>query len=90
VDGTEQRYRDSAGLLHRWEIRLDQLDESESAAIEKFFSSNQGAFARFAFTDPWDGRVYDNCSLEADSLEMTTLAEMCGRTAIVVRENRGN
>ena len=33
VDGRQQRYRDSAGPLHQWEIRLDQLDESEMAAL---------------------------------------------------------
>ncbi len=89
VDGGEQRYRDCASPLHQWEIRLDQLDEGEAAAIEEFFVANQGTFGTFGFTDPWDGRVYENCSLEFDSLEMTTVAEMWGRTVIRVRENRG-
>ncbi len=89
VDGREQRYRDSAGPLHRWQIRLDQLDESELTAVEEFFASNQGTFANFAFTDPWDGLVYQNCCLETDDLDVTAVAEMWGRTAVTVRENRG-
>jgi len=89
VDGTEQRYRDATGPLHRWGIRLSQLDESEVAAIEEFFAANEGAFGSFAFTDPWDGRVYSNCSLSVDSLNMQTLAEMRGNTMLTVVENRG-
>ncbi len=89
VDGSEQRYRDCAGPLHRWEIRLDQLDEAEAAALDEFFAANQGTFGSFAFTDPWDGHVYGSCSLEADGAELTSLAEMQVRTAVTVVENRG-
>jgi hypothetical protein len=89
VDGTEQRYRDSAGLLHRWEIRLNQLDEGEMAALETFFATNEGAYANFAFTDPWDGTVYANCSLQSDRLDLTTVAEMNVDTSLTVVESRG-
>jgi hypothetical protein len=89
VDGTEQRYRDSAGPLRRWEIRLDQLDEGEMAALEQFFAENQGAFGKFAFTDPWDGRHCENCSLETDGLDLIALAEMRGSASLTVVENRG-
>src|SRR5579872_7054479 len=76
MDGQEQRYRDSAGPLHRWEIRLNELDESEIAAIDGFFWSNQGRLASFSFTDPWDGTVYANCSLGGDQMDLTSLGEM--------------
>lgn len=89
VDGTEQRYRDSAGPLHRWEILLKQLDEGEMAALDTFFEGNEGTFGSFAFTDPWDGQVYQNCSLESDGLDLTTTAEMSGSTRMTVVENRG-
>src|SRR5690242_10751322 len=82
LDGTEQRYRDSAGPMRRWEIRLDQLDEGEVAAIEQFFAADQGVFAHFAFTDPWDGSVYLSCSLGSDEMEATSLAEMNGQTSL--------
>ena len=89
ADGTEQRYRDSSGPLHRWEVRLDALDEGEIAALEEFFSACQGRFASFAFTDPWDGTQYPDCSLASDELDLTSMAEMRSRTSLAVIENRG-
>jgi hypothetical protein len=89
VDGSEQRYRDSAGLLNRWEIRLADLDESEAAALEQFFAESQGRFGSFSFTDPWDGSLYPNCSLESDELELTSVAEMRANTKLTVVQNRG-
>lgn len=88
VDGTEQRYRGCAGPLHQWEIRLSELDESETAALEAFFTANQGAFGTFSFTDPWDGTVYPNCSLAGDEMELAAAGEMMGSTRLVVMENR--
>ena len=89
VDGTEQRYRDASGPLHRWGIKLSDLDESEIAAIEEFFEANQGAFGSFAFTDPWDGQMYSNCSLTGETLDVRAQAEMRGGTTLTVVENRG-
>ncbi len=89
LDGTEQRYRDSGGVLHRWTIRLDQIDEGEAAALDAFFAENQGAFGSFSFTDPWDPTtVYPDCSLEADGMEVTSAAEARMRTVLTVVENR--
>ena len=88
LDGREQRYRDSAGPLHRWEVRLTQLDESEMALMLAFLEVNQGTFASFTFVDPWDGKSYANCSLESDVLDLITTAEMNGKTRIVIKENR--
>ncbi|HWB86040.1 MAG TPA: DUF2460 domain-containing protein [Bryobacteraceae bacterium] len=88
LDGVEQRYRDSSSPLHRWEIRLSELDETEMAAINSFFSDNQGSFGSFVFTDPWDGQQYPNCSLDADSLEAQAVAELSLSTSVVIRENR--
>jgi len=87
MDGTEQRYRDCAGMIRRWEIRLDQLDEGEMAALDEFFAASEGAFGSFAFTDPWDGQVYPNCSF-VDELDLTSIAEMSGTTSLTVMENR--
>lgn len=88
VDGHEQRYRDSAGALHRWEIELARLDECEVGRLAEFFAENEGALGSFSFTDPWDGRVYPNCSLDADALECAAMGEMSGATSLVIRENR--
>ena len=89
VDGGEQRYRDSAAPLHRWVIRLNELDEGEMAAVEGFFAANVGRFASFAFTDPWDGTQYANCSVQTDELKLASVEEMRGSTSLTVVENRG-
>ena len=87
VDGSEQRYRDSSGARLAWQIELSELDEGELASIEEFFLSNQGAFGSFSFTDPWDGHVYDNCSMSAGSLALLTSGEMRGSTKLAVVKN---
>jgi len=88
LDGTEQRYRDSAGPLHQWLIRLSELDEGEMTAFAQFFQDSQGRLGSFAFTDPWDGTQYPNCSLASDGLTLGSLAEMQVRTSLTVVENR--
>jgi hypothetical protein len=76
VDGTDQRYRDCSGPRTEWTIQLDEIDENEMASLEEFFLSNQGQFGVFSFTDPTDGREYDNCSLSSDSLTLLSVGEM--------------
>src|SRR5580693_8130244 len=88
LDGSEQRYRDGAGALHRWVFQLSELDESEMAAFERFFDENQGRLGSFAFTDPWDGTLYADCSLASDELALGSLAEMRTTTSLTVVENR--
>ena len=60
LDGTEQRYRDSAGPLHQWVINVNELDESEMAAFEQFFENNQGRLASFAFAARQSGIAASN------------------------------
>lgn len=88
LDGSDQRYRDSSGPLHGWEIRLSQMDEREMAEIEQFLIDIQGCFGSFAFTDPWDGQAYPNCSLASDELDLTSTSEMRGGVSIKIVENR--
>jgi phage-related protein len=88
VDGHEQRYRDSAGLLRQWTIRLDFLDATELAAIDDFFLANQGSFAEFAFTDPWDSVSYPRCSIAGDYLVTVADWECRNLTSITIVENR--
>lgn len=88
VDGTDQRYRDSAGPLRSWVIQLKDLDESEMASVDGFLRASQGRFGTFSFTDPWDGSVHANCSLAADGAAFVLLGEMRGRTTVTVVENR--
>jgi phage-related protein len=87
VDGSEQRFRDSGSARLQWDIQFSELDEGELAAIEEFFLAGQGAFGSFTFTDPWDGQVYDNCSVSADVLTLLTEGEMRGSTKLTVVRN---
>jgi phage-related protein len=87
-DGSEQRFRNSPGLLHQWVIALSQLSEQEMNAIEEFFLQNQGAAGTFAFTDPRSGQVYPNCSLVSDELGETSVGVLSGRVSVTIRENR--
>ena len=87
VDGSEQRFRDSGSARMEWQIQLSQLDEGELAAIEQFFLASQGAFGSFSFTDPWDGKVYDDCSVGADTLALLTVSEMRGSTKLTIVRN---
>ncbi len=88
LDGTEQRFRDDPSVLHQWTIQLELLDETELAAIDQFFETNQGRFESFSFTDPWDGTVYPNCSLAKDTFAFQLSGEMRGNTTLMVCENR--
>ena len=88
VDGSDQRYRDSAGARLEWQIQLSRLDDAEMAAIDEFFRANQGAFGRFEFVDPWDGQVYGDCSIAEDVLQLAMLAETRGNTRLTVVRNR--
>jgi hypothetical protein len=88
VDGREQRYRDCAGPLRRWEIRLNLLDEGELATLEEFFATNQGAFGTFTFTDPWSGQSFEHCSFATDGMEMTASGEMRNAAILLVQEVR--
>jgi hypothetical protein len=89
VDGTEQRFREYQSPIRRWTVRLDLLDETEMAAMEEFLTSQQGQSGCFSFTDPWDGTVYANCSLESDVIPLEFGGLFRGRTTLVVKENRG-
>jgi len=89
VDGTEQRYRDCAGPLHKWVIRVSDLDETEMTALELFYESNGGRFGNFSFIDPWDSQTYSNCSFAADYIDLESKEELRGATSVTILENRG-
>jgi hypothetical protein len=86
LDGSYQRYRDAGSVRRRWTIQLDLLDEGEMAAMEEFFLAQQGAYATFTFTDPWDGHDYANCRLESDQVVLTAEGEMRGSTTLTVTQ----
>lgn len=89
LDGSEQRFADSAGILREWLIRLDLLDDDEVAKLEAFFLALNGRFGSFSFRDPADDAVYPNCSLKQDALAIRWSGEARASMTLVIRENRG-
>jgi len=84
--GTQQCRRRSSGA-RRWVIELELLDDTELTELAEFFQSQQGRFGAFSFEDPWDGKVYPDCSFEDDELEMVLGEEARGSLRLVVKEN---
>ncbi|MDX1980374.1 MAG: DUF2460 domain-containing protein [Bryobacteraceae bacterium] len=88
VDGGEQRFRELASPLRRWEATLELLDAEEARAIEQFFESGQGRFGAHTLTDPWDGSSHPGCRAASD--ELTTVQSEEERFSLQVRlEERG-
>ena len=87
IDGQQQRYREYPRALHRWVVMLDQLDAGELRAVSAFFET-KGTVNAFSFTDPRDGTVYGNCTIEGAEFQMKVLDEWCGQTQLTIRENR--
>ncbi len=79
VDGSEQRYRDSAGTRLEWEIQLSLLDEGELAAIEEFFLAESGSVRHFLIHRSL-GRAESTTTAawRTDDLSACTVAEMRG------------
>jgi uncharacterized protein (TIGR02217 family) len=89
VDGSEQRFRSYATSLRRWVIQLNLLDETELHMLREFFRTQSGAAESFSFTDPWDGTVFSNCSLDGDEMAEELSSAEQGKTTLTVVENRG-
>ena len=88
VDGSEQRFRMFPSAVTRWRVRLDQVSETELAAVAAFFEEQQGRFARFTFVDPWTGVEHVGCSFDQDAAEFVLDSEQAGRSVLVIRTNQ--
>src|SRR5215469_17275752 len=84
LDGREQRFIAFAGPLHRWQIKLDLLDEAELSTLEAFLASQEGQSGTFSFTDPWDGTVYPSCSFMSDTFGADLKGTGQGATQIIL------
>lgn len=87
IDGAEQRFREFGQPLRRWVIRLELLDEGEFQAVRSFFD-HAGPLASFSFTDPWDGTVYPECSIDGDELTGELVGPERFKTDLTIKENR--
>ena len=88
LDGSEQRFPSFGAPLRTWTIHYELLDESEVAAVERFFESEGGRAGTFSFTDPFDGTVYPSCSFASDELAMELAGPQDGTMQLMIRENR--
>jgi hypothetical protein len=88
VDGSEQRYRQMRQPVRRWVLRLSEVSEGELYEMEDFFASRQGQAGSFAFTDPWDGTVYPDCSFEQDELDLLFFGVGRPAATLIIRNNQ--
>ncbi|MDZ4798336.1 MAG: DUF2460 domain-containing protein [Bryobacteraceae bacterium] len=87
VDGSEQRWPQAGTTQRSWTLNLARVTEEELAAVEEFFAAQQGRFGAFAFRDPFDGVVYENCSFDADSLRCHLFDEESAQSSLIIRTN---
>ncbi len=88
IDGSEQRYRDIGSPERTWAVRLELLDEAETAALAEFLHAQQGELYDFSFTDPWNGNEYLSCRVVGANTVFEYLGEGRGKATLLIRENR--
>lgn len=84
LDGSRQRYRVQGPALRRWSIQLDNLDESELAAVFAFVE--QGCLTSFAFTDPVTGQTAARCIVAGQKMNAGMKQEENGQAMLVIEE----
>jgi hypothetical protein len=88
IDGSAQRFRAAKSPVYRWVIQMSQISAEEMADLEDFFDSAQGSYGSFSFTDPWDGTVYPDCSLDTDAFASRAATEWRWVSQLILRNNR--
>jgi hypothetical protein len=84
LDGSRQSFQLYAGALRRWTVKLDLLDEQETAALISFADAQGGA--PFAFTDPVSGTIAARCVISGEQAEAGMTGEMIGQAGLVIEE----
>jgi hypothetical protein len=84
LDGSRQSFRLYAGALRRWTVKLDLLDEQETAALISFADTQGGD--PFAFTDPISGMTAARCVIAGERSEGAMTGEMTGQARLVIEE----
>ena len=88
LDGSDQRYRDYSGPLHKWTLPLTVLDDTELSTLEQFVVAQEGRFGSFSFADPWTQVQYSSCSMNQEGLDYVLTQEARGAAGVVLQENR--
>ncbi|MFN7920749.1 MAG: DUF2460 domain-containing protein [Bryobacteraceae bacterium] len=89
LDGSEQRFRERKTGLRRWAVRLELLTDSELAALEEFFASQQGRQGEFEFADPWDGTTHPKCCFASEEAVFQWKNHERGSALVFIQE-KGN
>lgn len=89
VDGSEQRHRELEDCVKKWVVSLELLNEQEARELIEFVEAVRGGQGSFAFTDPVDGTVYPDCSLDGDVIEFAWDGQDSIRVQLMIRENKG-
>src|SRR5580698_9646638 len=84
LDGSRQTYQLSGTGLRRWELNLDQLDESEISAVIAF--AERIGTGTFSFTNPVTGETASNCVLSGEQLETSLVDELGGKATLGIEE----
>jgi len=85
LDGSEQRHANTSDAVHRWNIRLDLLDEKEALTLQQFFTEQSGRYGIFEFQDPLTGQVYPTCCFESDRNDVRQSGESRHHTTLTIR-----
>jgi len=84
LDGSRQAYRIQGPALRRWTIHLDQLDESELAAVIAF--TEQAWQSPFAFVDPNTGETASKCIISGGKMPAGLKQEASGQATLAIEE----
>jgi hypothetical protein len=74
--------------VERWVLNFHHLTPSEMMAIAEFHASHQGQFGSFAFTDPWTGVEYPDCSFENDEFLAEFISDTTLAAQLIIRNNQ--
>jgi hypothetical protein len=89
LDSRDQQHLRQGKSFRRWLINLEQLTDVEVAAIEMFFSDQQGTLGIFVFPDPVSGAPVPNCRMGSSTLAVEYQSTNINSTAIWVVETNG-
>jgi hypothetical protein len=89
VDGKEQRFRQSGGMVRAWMVRLENLTGDELVRVAEFLRLQGGRSMTFAFTDPFDGVTYEHCHLGEDDSQWSVAEQEKGTAVVWIHKTGG-
>ena len=84
LDGSRQTYQLSGAGLRSWVVKLEELDETELAAVIAF--AELIGTGTFSFTNPVTGETAAKCVIAGEQLTTGLANELEGMTTIGIEE----